>query len=119
MKRAVVCSMLVSVVAACTVHAQSKLSVKWEELTAADFRDAIQQSRGTCVLPFGILEKHDPHLPLATDLLNVRHASLQAAQQEFAVVFQPYHYGQIFEANHEPGTIASTLELQLKLLQAT
>src|SRR5438874_1593181 len=116
MKRAVVCSILASVVAACTVHAQSKLSVKWEELTAADFRDAIQQSRGTCVLPFGILEKHGPHLPLGTDLLNVRHASLQAAQQEFAVVFPQYYFGQIFEAKHEPGTIAYSMELQLKLL---
>src|SRR5256885_14422138 len=88
MKHAVVCSLFVSLVAACTVHAQSKLSVKWEELTAADFRDAIQQSKGTCLLPFGILEKHGPHLPLGTDLLNVRHASLQAAQREYAVVFR-------------------------------
>src|SRR5438093_11379246 len=114
MKRAVVCSMLVSVVAACTVHAQSKLSVECEALTAADFRDAIQQSRGTCVLPFGILEKHGPHLPLGTDLLNVRHASLQAAQQEFAVVFPLYYCGQTYEAKHERGTVAYSMELQLK-----
>src|SRR5256885_8878978 len=119
MKRAVVCSILASVVAACTVHAQSKLSVKWEELTAADFRDAIQQSRGTCVLPFGILEKHGPHLPLGNDLLNVRYASLHAVEQEFAVVFPEYYFGQIFEARHEPGTIAYSAKLQLELLQET
>src|SRR5437870_7699895 len=119
MKHAVVCSLLVSLVAACTVHAQSKLSVKWEELTAADFRDAIQLSKGTCLLPFGILEKHGPHLPLGTDLLNVRHASLQAAQQEFAVVFPEYYFGQIFEAKHEPGTVAYSMDLQLRMLQET
>src|SRR5260370_35991400 len=96
MKRAAVCFLFVSSVAACTVHAQSKLSVKWEELTAADFRDAIQQSKGTCLLPFGILDKHGPHLPLGTDLLNVRYASSQAAQEEFAVVFPQYYFGQIF-----------------------
>ena len=45
-------------------HGQSKLTVKWEELTADDFRQAIQQSKGRCLLPFGILEKHGPHLPL-------------------------------------------------------
>src|SRR3989442_15143873 len=50
---------------------QAKLSTHWEELTAADFRSAIQQSQGTCLLPFGILEKHGPHLPLGTDLLDV------------------------------------------------
>jgi creatinine amidohydrolase len=101
------------------VRGQSKLSVKWEELTAEDFRVAIQQAKGTCLLPFGILEKHGPHLPLGTDLLNVRFAALHAAEQEFAVVFPEYYFGQIFEAKHEPGTVAYSMELQLKLLQET
>ena len=119
MKRSALFSLLFSLVVVCSVQAQSKLSVKWEDLTAADFRAAIQQSKGTCLLPFGILEKHGPHLPLGTDLLNVRHASLQATQQEFALVFPQYYFGQIFEAKHEPGTVAYSMELQLKLLQET
>jgi len=105
--------------AAVSIPAQGKLSPKWEELTAGDFRQAIQQSKGTCVLPFGILEKHGPHLPLGTDLLNVRYAALHAVEQEFAVVFPEYYFGQIFEAKHEPGTVAYSMELQLKLLQET
>ena len=96
-----------------------QLSVRWEELTAEDFRSAIQQSQGTCLLPFGILEKHGPHLPLGTDLLNVRHAALAAAHQEFAVVYPEYYFGQIFEARHEPGTVAYSSHLQLELLQET
>jgi len=119
MKRASILFLLLSSIAACSLHAQSKLSTKWEELTATDFRAGIQQSKGTCLLPFGILEKHGPHLPLGTDLLNVRHASLQAAEQEYAVVFPQYYFGQIFEAKHEPGTVAYSMELQLKLLQET
>ncbi len=102
-----------------SARGQTKLSVKWEELTAEDFRAAIQQSKGTCLLPFGILEKHGPHLPLGTDLLNVRYAALHAAEQEFAVVFPEYYFGQIFEAKHQPGTVAYSMELQLKLLQET
>jgi creatinine amidohydrolase len=98
---------------------QTKLSVHWEELTAADFRTAIQQSQGTCLLPFGILEKHGPHLPIGTDLLNVRYATSHAAEQEFAVVFPEYYFGQIFEARHEPGTVAYSSRLQLELLQET
>lgn len=35
---------------------QARPSTHWEELTAGDFRSAIQQSQGTCLLPFGILE---------------------------------------------------------------
>src|SRR5581483_1906472 len=98
---------------------QSKLSARWEELTAADFRDAIHQSQGTCLLPFGILEKHGPHLPLGTDLLDVRYVALHAAEQEYAVVFPEYYFGQIFEAEHQPGTIAYSTHLQLDLLQET
>jgi len=101
------------------VRAQTKLSVKWEELTAADFAAGIHQAKGTCLLPFGILEKHGPHLPLGTDLLNVRYASLHAAEQEYALVFPEYYFGQIFEAKHEPGTIAYSREIQLHLLQET
>jgi creatinine amidohydrolase len=119
MKRPTIAYLLLSAVAALSIHAQPELSVRWEELTAAEFRDAIQLSKGTCLLPFGILEKHGPHLPLGTDLLNVRHASLQAAQQEYALVFPQYYFGQIFEAKHEPGTVAYSMELQLKLLQET
>ena len=114
----------IAVVIASTASAQApvgpgRLSVHWEELTAADFRTAIARAQGTCLLPFGIMEKHGPHLPLGNDLLNVRYASLNAAEQEYAVVFPEYYFGQIFEAKHEPGTVAYSRGLQLQLLQET
>src|SRR6202451_1341749 len=95
------------------------LSVKWEELTAADFQQAVQKDRATCLLPFGIIEKHGPQLPLGTDLSNVRYVAEHAAQQEYAVVFPAYYFGQIFEARHEPGTVAYSAKLQMELLQET
>jgi creatinine amidohydrolase len=97
----------------------ANLSVHWEELTGADFIEGIHRSQGTCLLPFGIIEKHGPHLPLGTDLLDVRYASLHAAEKEYTVVFPEYYFGQIFEARHEPGTMAYSRELQLALLQET
>src|SRR5262245_14892784 len=117
MKKQISLALLMLVGAA--MQAQNKPLVKWEELTAPDFAEAIKRSQGTCLLPFGILEKHGPHLPLGTDLINVRHISLAAAEQEYAVVFPEYYFGQIFEARHEPGTIAYSLQLQLQLLQET
>jgi len=117
--RRLLLSLLVCISFAAAVSAQQKLSVRWEELTAADFRQAIEQSKGTCILPIGILEKHGPHLPLGTDLLNVRYASLHAAEKEFVVVFPEYYFGQIFEAKHEPGTVAYSRTIQLNLLQET
>jgi creatinine amidohydrolase len=35
-----------------------ELSAGWDELTAGDFIKAIGKAQGTCLLPFGILEKH-------------------------------------------------------------
>jgi len=104
--------------ASATAFAQP-LSVKWEELTAADFVKAIYQSQGACLLPFGIVEKHGPQLPLGTDLINVRYVALHGAAREYAVVYPEYYFGQIFEAKHEPGTIAYSAKLQLELLQET
>jgi creatinine amidohydrolase len=100
-------------------QSQSSLSAKWEELTAPDFVQAIHQSQGVCVLPFGIIEKHGPHLPLGTDLLDVRFAVANAVKQEYAVVFPEYYFGQIFEARQQPGTLAYSLSTQLTLLQET
>jgi creatinine amidohydrolase len=102
-----------------SVEGQTKLSTKWEELPAGEFRDAINKSQGTCLLPFGILEKHGPHLPLGTDLLNVRYVAEHAAQEEYTIIFPEYFAGQIFEAKHEPGTIAYSAQIQLELLQET
>lgn len=109
----------INAVCASIVWAQSPVSVQWEELTAAEFEGAIHRAQGTCLLPFGVLEKHGPHLPLGNDLLNVRYVARQAAQQEYAVVFPAYYFGQIAEAKHQPGTVAYSRRLQLELLQET
>jgi creatinine amidohydrolase len=119
MKRAGLILVLWAALGAQAVRGQGKLSVRWEELSAGEFRQAIADSHGTCLLPLGILEKHGPHMPLGTDLLNVRYATLHAAAQEYAIVFPEYYFGQILEAKHEPGTMAYSRELQLKLLQET
>jgi creatinine amidohydrolase len=107
--------------AALTGHAQEtgKVSTQWEELTAADFVTGIHQAKGVCLLPFGILEKHGPQLPIGTDLINARWVALHAAAEEYAVVFPPYYFGQIDEARHQPGTIAYSRHMQLDLLQET
>jgi creatinine amidohydrolase len=119
MSRKVLCAFTCGVVFVTSAAAQQALSPKWEELTAPDFVKAIHESQGVCVLPFGILEKHGPHLPIGTDLLDVRYAVMNAVQQEYAVVFPEYYFGQIFEAQQEPGTIAYSLQTQLTLLQET
>jgi len=96
-----------------------KLPTQWEDLTGPDFIKAIHQAQGVCLLPFGILEKHGPHLPIGTDLINARWVVLHSAAEEYAVVFPAYYFGQIDEARHQPGTMAYSRHIQLDLLQET
>jgi creatinine amidohydrolase len=80
---------------------------------------AVEAARETVVIPLGILEKHGPHLPLGTDLLDAREVALRAARQEYAVVFPSYYFGQIYEAQHQPGTMAYSPKLIWDVLQET
>ncbi len=95
------------------------LPLQWEELTAPDFVSAVERSAGTALVPLGIIEKHGPHLPLGTDLLDARELATRAARQEYTIVFPPYYFGQIFEARHQPGTLAYSERLIWDLLQET
>ena len=95
------------------------LPVKWEELTAPDFVKAVELSGGTCIIPLGVIEKHGPHLPLGTDLIDVRAMVLRATQKEYTIVFPEYYFSQIFEARHQPGTIAYSDRLLWDILQAS
>ncbi len=95
------------------------LTVKWEELTAPNFVKAVELSGGTCIIPLGVIEKHGPHLPLGTDLIDVRAMVLRAVQKEYTIVFPEYYFSQIFEAKHQPGTIAYSDRLLWDILQAS
>jgi len=96
-----------------------ELPVKWGELTAPDFIKAVERSGGLCLIPIGVFEKHGPHLPLGTDLIDVREIALRAAKKEYALVFPEYYFSQILEAKHQPGTIAYSPKLIWDILQET
>ncbi|MDB5230929.1 MAG: creatininase family protein [Chitinophagaceae bacterium] len=101
-----------------TANAQ-RLPVRWDELTAGKWNEALEKSNYTCILPIGILEKHGPHAPIGSDLIHVREWSARATQREYAVVFPDYFYGQINEAKHQPGTFALPSRVVWDLLEAT
>jgi len=102
-----------------TNNASANLPIYYEELTAPEFIRAVEKSGGTCIIPLGILEKHGPHLPLGTDMLDVREVAKRAALKEYSIIFPQYYFGQIFEAKHQPGTIAYSPQLIWNVLQET
>jgi creatinine amidohydrolase len=95
------------------------LPTRWDELTASDWPQALERSAHTCVLPIGVLEKHGPHAPVGSDLIQVREWSARATAKEYAVVFPDYFYGQIYEARHQPGAFALPSRVVWDLLDAT
>lgn len=92
---------------------------RFEELTAPDFVKAAVLSGNTCLIPIGVIEKHGPHLPLGTDLLDAREVAFRAARKEYTIVFPEYYFSQIFEAKHQPGTLAYSPQLLWNILQET
>jgi creatinine amidohydrolase len=56
---------------------------------------------------------------LSTDLITAREIASRAAEMEYTLVFPEYYFGQIFEARHQPGTIAYSAELVWKILEET
>jgi len=95
------------------------LHSRWDELTASDWPMALKNSNRTCILPIGILEKHGPHVPIGSDLIQVREWAARATKREYAVVFPDYFYGQINEAKHQPGIFALPERVVWDLLEAT
>ena len=96
---------------------KGQLPYLWNELTAADFIKAVDQSKGICILPAGVMEKHGPHLPLSTDMILAREIASRGAALEYAVVFPEFYFGQIFEARHQPGTLAYSTDLLWNILE--
>ena len=89
--------------------------MQWEQLTSPDFEIAVRET-GVCLLTFGVLERHGDHLPLGTDFLNGHRLACLAAEQEPAVVFPPFYFGQIYEARCFPGTITLKPTLLLEMV---
>lgn len=95
------------------------LPFKMEELTAHQFIEAVEKSAKTCIIPLGVLEKHGPHMPLGTDVMIGREIAMRAAKQEYTIIFPYFYFGQIFEAKHQPGTLAYSNDLIWQILEET
>jgi len=120
MKTVITCLLAFCVTIFVCLHVTAqKLPQRWDEITAADWDEALTKSNKTCILPIGILEKHGPHVPMGSDLIRVREYAARATQKEYAVVFPDYFYGQINEAKHQPGVFALPERVVWDLLENT
>lgn len=77
----------------------------WEELRQDQFADAVEESRGVCILPIGCVEAHGIHMPLACDVMHVYGITKMAAEREKVVIFPAMYFGEKSGAGEYPGTI--------------
>jgi creatinine amidohydrolase len=75
-----------------------------EEMTTAEVETALPECRSV-ILPFGVMEAHGPHLPLATDTLQAYDAAKRAARLTKVFVAAPVNYGICRSLAGHPGTI--------------
>jgi creatinine amidohydrolase len=91
----------------------------WENLREEEFKEAIEKSKGVCILPVGCLEKHGQHLPVGTDVIHISGIAKMAAESEYAVVFPSIYFGEKTGAGNFKGTVIFSSELRQQLLKET
>lgn len=116
MKKSLIC---IFAALLCIGASAQELRPEWEALTSTDFSAALAKSDSVCIIPMGVIEKHGPHMPVGTDVLNAHGVSVLAAAQEYCVVYPFYYFGQINEARHTLGTVAYSPELVYRMLEET
>ncbi len=77
------------------------------ELTKDEFATAMREGRWL-LLPFGAVEAHGPHLPLATDLLQAEHLCAAVAEGINGLVAPALPYGVCRTFRNFPGTVSLT-----------
>ena len=91
--------------------------MKWEYLREEEFNNAIEKSKGVCVLPIGCLEKHGQHLPVGTDSILATEIVNRAREREEVCVFPTLHFGEKTGAGEFKGTVMLSIELRQQLLK--
>ena len=78
-----------------------------EEMTTTEVEAALCECQ-CVIIPFGVMEAHGAHLPLATDTLQAYDAARRAAKRTQVFVAPPVPYGMCRSAAGHPGTIGIT-----------
>ncbi|MCD6319108.1 MAG: creatininase family protein [Candidatus Desulfofervidaceae bacterium] len=75
-----------------------------------------EQERGRVVIiPFGSIEEHGPHLPLATDTTTAYELAIAAGEKTKALVAPPVYYGVCRSTKEHPGTITISASVLRRL----
>jgi creatinine amidohydrolase len=79
------------------------------DITMRDFKRGLKKTK-TLIVPYGSVEAHGTHLPLATDTIVIWEAAKRAASKVPVFVAPPVHYGVCTSTGDHPGTVTITPE---------
>lgn len=91
----------------------------WENLREEEFEDAIERSKGLCIVPVGCLEKHGQHLPVGTDVIHITEIAKLASEKEPVCIFPTMYFGEKTGAGEFKGTVIFSLQLRQQILEET
>lgn len=87
-----------------------------EEMTMGDFAEGLKITR-SILIPFGSVEQHGSHLPLATDTIQACEVGKKASRLIPLFVAPPVHYGNCRSTACHPGTISISTDTLKRLLK--
>lgn len=96
------------------------METRWLYTTSYDFPKLREESKRTCVIPMGCIEKHGLHDPLGTDIIKATNIAYLASQLETVCVFPDFTFGDTpFGAhlNRPEGSICLDVRTQMLLLE--
>ncbi|HEY0374250.1 MAG TPA: creatininase family protein [Amnibacterium sp.] len=74
--------------------------------TAPQVATHLAAGRGVAILPFGALEQHGPHLPLATDTITAEAVAAALADRLDALLLPAVPFGDTWNMSGYPGTVS-------------
>ncbi len=90
--------------AAQPVRSRSRL-MWWSQLTMPQIQESLAANRAV-IIPFGAIEEHGPHLPLATDILHAEEVARRTAALYPCLIAPAVNYGVCRSTRDHPGTIS-------------
>ena len=91
--------------------------MKWLELAATDFDEALRKTEGVVLVPIGSIEIHGPHLPVGCDTLVIEKLVTMVEEREPVLVAPVLAYTMAPVARLHPGGISLPPELLVEHLQ--
>jgi len=71
------------------------METRWLYTTSLNFPKLVEESKQTCIIPVGSVEKHGYHLPVGMDMLHISYLAHMASQLETVCIAPDFFFGDV------------------------